>query len=65
MPPYRLARLSDEQLMKIEALENEIGTTLIAYEPAATAEPRGMTQDIFDSAPLEDVLNEGWGAIRL
>lgn len=35
MPPYRLARLSDEQFGKIEALENEIGVTLVAYEPEA------------------------------
>jgi len=37
MPQYRLARLSDEQFAKLEALEHELGLTLIAYEPAAGA----------------------------
>jgi hypothetical protein len=33
MPPYRLADLSAEQMQMIESLENEIGVTLVAYEP--------------------------------
>lgn len=37
MPPYRLAHLSDGQMMAIEQLENEIGVTLIAYEPMCDA----------------------------
>lgn len=53
MPPYRLARLSDEQMAMIESLENEIGITLVAYEPMCddvrdTASPnltRGEAQD--------------------
>ncbi|MGE5674763.1 MAG: hypothetical protein ACM3XM_12980 [Mycobacterium leprae] len=33
MPPYRLANLDPDQLMQIEQLENELGLTLIAWEP--------------------------------
>jgi len=29
---YRLAHLSEEQLQKLEALEEEFGYTLVAYE---------------------------------
>jgi heterodisulfide reductase subunit B len=36
-PPYRLADLSAEQMQMIEHLENEIGLTLVAYEPEAGA----------------------------
>lgn len=35
MPPYRLANLNPDQMMQIEQLENELGFTLIAYEPEA------------------------------
>jgi hypothetical protein len=38
-PPYRLADLSAEQMQMIEHLENEIGLTLVAYEPEAGATP--------------------------
>lgn len=37
MSAYRLARLSEEQMAMIERLENEIGVTLIAYEPLCDA----------------------------
>ncbi|MBP2019342.1 hypothetical protein J2Z79_002769 [Symbiobacterium terraclitae] len=37
MPPYRLAQLTDEQLALIEALENDLGLTLVAWEPTDEA----------------------------
>lgn len=43
MPPYRLARLSSEQFVKIEALEHELGVTLVAYEPDAGASGYGQS----------------------
>jgi len=45
MPPYRLAQLTDEQLALIEALENDLGLALVAWEPAEeTAADEGELQ---------------------
>jgi|GEM_PF-3105648 len=33
-PVYRIANLNDQQLEAIEGLENDLGVTLIAWEPS-------------------------------
>lgn len=38
MPSYRLAQLTDQQFRQIEALENNLGLTLIAWEPVLGSE---------------------------
>lgn len=38
MPPYRLAHLNPDQMMSIENLENDLGLTLIAWEPKEGAD---------------------------
>lgn len=43
MPPYRLAHLTPDQMLSIEELENELGLTLIAYEPGSG--PAGQQVD--------------------
>jgi hypothetical protein len=37
MPPYKLAHLDGDQMNAIENLENELGITLVAYEPMCDA----------------------------
>lgn len=39
MPPYRIATLNPEQLTEIERLEEELGVTLIAWEPNRQTQP--------------------------
>lgn len=56
MIPYRIARLSDSQLVQIESLENEIGVTLIAYEPATTP-AEAVVED-----PLASSLEHAYGS---
>jgi hypothetical protein len=54
MPPYRLAELSAEQMQMIENLENEIGLTLVAYEPKAGAErPVRLMGSITATGPVK------------
>lgn len=59
MPPYRLAQLSPGQMMAIEGLENELGLTLVAYEPEAAAVRDGTEamSDADDNLVL-DALND-------
>ncbi len=58
LPPYRLARLSDQQMGKIEALENEIGLTLIAYEPTGDAVDDTATQQFRAGEEQHDLIDE-------
>lgn len=37
MPPYRLAHLTPDQMMSLEAMEHDLGVTLVAYEPMCDA----------------------------
>lgn len=46
MPPYRLAHLTPDQMMTIESLENEMGLTLVAYEPMAEAQHDPATNNL-------------------
>ncbi|MDF2630030.1 MAG: hypothetical protein K0R39_3861 [Symbiobacteriaceae bacterium] len=61
MPPYRLANLTPDQMMSIESLENEMGLTLVAYEPMAEAArdagANNLTADYSDDLVL-DALND-------
>jgi hypothetical protein len=58
MPPYKLARLSDEQMMKIESLENDIGVTLVAYEPAGDAIRNSATQNLSPNEAQNDLMTD-------
>ncbi|MFZ5814098.1 MAG: hypothetical protein ACOY93_02170 [Bacillota bacterium] len=58
MPPYKLARLSDEQMMMLEALENEIGVTLVAYEPACDGLRDAATQRLDQGEAQEDLMTD-------
>lgn len=58
MPPYRLARLSDEQMTMVESLENEIGVTLVAYEPACDAVRATATQDVDRTKAPDDLMTD-------
>lgn len=58
MPPYKLARLSDEQMMKIESLENDIGVTLVAYEPACDAIRDSVTQNLVSNEAQNDLMTD-------
>jgi hypothetical protein len=58
MPPYKLARLSDEQMMKIESLENDIGVTLVAYEPADDAIRNSATQNLSPNEAQDDLMTD-------
>lgn len=61
MPPYRLAHLTPDQMMAIEGLENEMGVTLVAYEPMCDAvrdsATNNLTPDYGDDLVL-DALND-------
>ncbi|HYF76907.1 MAG TPA: hypothetical protein VD973_07245 [Symbiobacteriaceae bacterium] len=61
MPPYRLAHLTPDQMMSIESLENEMGVTLVAYEPMCDAvrdsATNNLTADYSDDLVL-DALND-------
>ncbi len=56
MPPYRLAHLDGDQQMAIENLENELGLTLVAYEPACDAVRESATNQV-DEAERDLVLD--------
>lgn len=58
MPPYRLAHLSPDQMLSIENLEDEIGVTLVAYEPATGGD--AMTNNLADDSDslVLDALND-------
>ena len=58
MPPYKLARLSDEQMTMIESLENEIGVTLVAYEPQCDALRDAATQGLTQGEAQEDLMTD-------
>jgi len=58
MPPYHLARLSEEQLMKIESLENEIGVTLVAYAPEGAGAPEETTQRFHVGEEQRDLIDD-------
>lgn len=58
MPPYKLARLSDEQMEMIESLENEIGVTLVAYEPANDGLPAATAQSLAQGEGQDHLLTE-------
>jgi hypothetical protein len=58
MPPYKLARLSDEQMMKIESLENDIGVTLVAYEPACDAIRDSAMQNLSPNEAQDDLMTD-------
>jgi hypothetical protein len=45
MPPYRLAHLNPEMHTAISNLEDEIGVTLVAYEPISEADSESATDD--------------------
>lgn len=60
MPPYRLARLSDEQFGKIEALEHELGLTLVAYEPEAGGSAYGQNLDADEQESVTDALLDAY-----
>lgn len=55
MPPYRLAHLSPDQMQSLENLENEIGVTLVAYEPMCDA-VRGSATANVDATDAEENL---------
>ena len=59
MPPYRLAHLSPDQMLSIESLENEIGVTLIAWEPSGETnrDPVASYMDAEENLVL-DALND-------
>lgn len=46
MPPYRLAHLSPDQMMALESMENELGVTLVAYEPMCDAVRDSATNNL-------------------
>lgn len=46
MPPYRLAPLSPDQMMALEQMENELGLTLVAYEPMCAAVRDSATNNL-------------------
>lgn len=60
MPPYRLARLSDEQMSAIESLQNEMGVTLVAYEPMCEAVRESAADNLEsgDDGLVLDALND-------
>lgn len=58
MPPYKLARLSDEEMMKIESLENEMGVTLVAYEPMCDALRDAANQGLTRGEGQEDLTSD-------
>lgn len=58
MPPYKLARLSDEQMSMIEHLENEIGLTLVAYEPMCDAVRDSATQNLARGEGQDDLVDD-------
>ncbi|HYG59835.1 MAG TPA: hypothetical protein VD902_17360 [Symbiobacteriaceae bacterium] len=62
MQPYRVASLSHDQLMSIEKLENNIGVTLVAYEPAHAKTGHGATSNVkaadADENLVLDALND-------
>jgi len=57
MPPYRLADLSPDQMMSLESLENEIGVTLVAYEPSPESDRESATSSM-ESDLVLDALND-------
>jgi hypothetical protein len=56
MPPYRLAHLNPEMHTAIENLEDEIGVTLVAYEPVGEADCESASASINDDG---DVTTDG------
>lgn len=56
MPTYRLAHLSPEQMTAIESLENEIGLTLVAYEPMCDAVRDGAKARLDEDTSVLDGL---------
>lgn len=58
MPPYKLARLSDEQMAAIESLENEIGITLVAYEPICDAVRDTASQNLTQGEAQDDWMTD-------
>lgn len=46
MPPYRLAHLTPDQMLSIEGLENDLGVTLVAYEPMCDAVRDSATNNL-------------------
>lgn len=58
LPPYKLARLSDQQMSKIESLENEIGVTLVAYEPQCDAIRDGVNQGLTQGEGQNDLMTD-------
>ncbi len=53
MPPYRLARLVPDQMTAIENLENELGVTLVAYEPMCDTLQDATEERLDDSAEAQ------------
>ena len=60
MPPYRLADLTPDQMMSIEGLENDLGVTLIAWEPSNEAGAESATNNLEteDETLVLDALND-------
>lgn len=58
MPPYKLARLSDQEMSKIESLENEIGLTLVAYEPQCDALRDAANQGLTQGEAQNDLMTD-------
>jgi len=60
VPPYRLANLTPDQMMSIEGLENDLGLTLIAWEPSTEAGRESATNNLtYDQENLVlDALND-------
>lgn len=58
MPPYRLARLNPEQIAAIESLENELGLTLVAYEPATDQSAGNETASADDRFVLDALVDD-------
>jgi hypothetical protein len=60
MPPYRLADLTPGQMTALENMENELGLTLIAYEPAGRAAGDSAANNYADAEEslVLDALND-------
>lgn len=57
MPPYRLAHLSPDQMMALENMENDLGLTLVAYEPLCDAVRDSATNNLEGSGENDLVLD--------
>jgi hypothetical protein len=58
MPPYRIAHLEGDQMQAIENLENQLGLTLIAWEPQAGSEGATNSAAADNDDLVLDALND-------